>query len=136
MYMEENSIKKFKSFGTYQVGEKFLLDGFVFVCKEPDEEHHCLSCAFLNSRNCVIQRCLRKYRRDGKNVCFDFEDTLYDLLDNAHVGEIIKYRDRYIKVEGTNKCDSCIFRNYCCNFNCLKSERKDHKNVCFVAVGE
>ena len=134
--MEENSIKKFKSFETYQVGEKFLLDGFVFICKEAGEEHHCLACAFLNSKACAIQRCMRKYRCDGKDVCFDFEDTLYVLLDNAHVGEIIKYRDRYIKVEENNKCDSCIFGNYCCNFNCLKSERKDHKNVCFVAVGE
>lgn len=134
--MENNSIKNFKSFETYQVGEKFLFDGFVFICKEAGEEHHCLKCAFLNSKACAVQRCMRKYRCDGKDVCFDFEDTLYVLLDNAHVGEIIKYRDRYIKVEENNKCDSCIFGNYCCNFNCLKSERKDHKNVCFVAVGE
>ena len=134
--MEENSIKKFKSFETYQVGEKFLLDGFVFTCKETGEEHHCLACAFLNSKACAVQRCMRKYRCDGKDVCFDFEDTLYGLLDNVCVGEIIKYRDRYIRVDKNNKCDSCIFGIYCCNFNCLQSERKDHNNVCFVAVGE
>lgn len=134
--MENNSIKNFKSFETYQVGEKFLFDGFVFICKEAGEEHHCLKCAFLSSKACAVQRCMRKYRCDGKDVCFDFEDTLYGLLDNVCVGEIIKYRDRYIRVEKNNKCDSCIFGIYCCNFNCLQSERKDHNNVCFVAVGE
>ena len=134
--MENDSIKNFKSFETYQVGEKFLFDGFVFICKEADEEHPCLKCAFLNSKACTVQRCMRKYRCDGKDVCFDFEDTLYGLLDNVCVGEIIKYRDRYIRVEKNNKCDSCIFGIYCCNFNCLQSERKDHNNVCFVAVGE
>ena len=134
--MENDSIKNFKSFETYQVGEKFLFDGFVFICKEAGEEHPCLKCAFLNSKACAVQRCMRKYRCDGKDVCFDFEDTLYGLLDNVCVGEIIKYRDRYIRVDKNNKCDSCIFGNYCCNFNCLQSERKDHNNVCFVAVGE
>ena len=134
--MENNSIKNFKSFETYQVGEKFLFDGFVFICKESGEEHPCLKCAFLNSKACAVQRCMRKYRCDGKDVCFDFEDTLYGLLDNVCVGEIIKYRDRYIRVDKNNKCDSCIFGIYCCNFNCLQSERKDHNNVCFVAVGE
>ena len=134
--MENDSIKNFKSFETYQVGEKFLFDGFVFICKEAGEEHQCLKCAFLNSKACAVQRCMRKYRCDGKDVCFDFEDTLYGLLDNVCVGEIIKYRDRYIRVDKNNKCDSCIFGIYCCNFNCLQSERKDHNNVCFVAVGE
>lgn len=134
--MENNSIKNFKSFETYQVGEKFLFDGFVFICKEAGEKHRCFECAFLNSKACAVQRCMRKYRCDGKDVCFDFEDTLYGLLDNVCVGEIIKYRDRYIRVEKNNKCDSCIFGIYCCNFNCLQSERKDHNNVCFVAVGE
>ena len=75
--MENDSIKNFKSFETYQVGEKFLFDGFVFICKEAGEEHHCLKCAFLNSKACAVQRCMRKYRCDGKDVCFDFEDTLY-----------------------------------------------------------
>ena len=134
--MENDSIKNFKSFETYQVGEKFLFDGFVFICKEAGEEHHCLKCALLNSKACAVQRCMRKYRCDGKDVCFDFEDTLYGLLDNVCVGEIIKYRDRYIRVDKNNNCDSCIFGIYCCNFNCLQSERKDHNNVCFVAVGE
>ena len=134
--MENDSIKNFKSFETYQVGEKFLFDGFVFICKEAGEEHHCLKCAFFFFFSCDVQRCMRNYCCDGKDVCFDFEDTLYGLLDNVCVGEIIKYRDRYIRVDKNNKCDSCIFGIYCCNFNCLQSERKDHNNVCFVAVGE
>ena len=72
--MKTKRITQFEPKKEYAVGEKFLFNGTVLVCKRKLRGFACASCVFqTNDGICTYMRCTRYERKDKASVYFDFD---------------------------------------------------------------
>lgn len=134
--MNTNPIPEFSPLKEYAIGDKFVLNDFVFVVKYPSEAYNCNECSLKGSKQCTRMRCKSRNRQDRTNVYFDFDDELRILLKNANVGDIVAYRGYSFKVKKSENCNKCYFDKYGCCLPCFDFERNDNTNVIFVLVDD
>ena len=133
--MKTQTIPLFEANKEYAVGEKFIYEDIVFVCKEETDCFQCVTCAFEHNPLCRDIICLSKHQQDEYRFYFDFDDELRKLLSETPVGQIAVYRGYRFKVYSGNRCSKCFFRRYSChNVPCFSHERKDKQHVSYIML--